>query len=127
MAQNGALSANQIRLVEWLATPKGDREHTTQAEFAESIGVSRRTILRWVADANIQDAYRKRSKELLSKDLADVYEAIKTHAIDGSFQHAKLWLEMIGEHQDKPAYTSDDPLRIVIEYATSDDDPTETA
>lgn len=52
------LSEQQMAYVLWAATPAGVRQPSSQAEFAEVVGVSRPTIWKWSKDPRLQEAVR---------------------------------------------------------------------
>lgn len=94
-------TANQLHLIEWLATTKYDRQPPTQEALADKLGVRRETLSRWKQLPELKLAVVKRARELLGDDLPEVYAALGREAIKGSFQHIKLILELTGEYTDK--------------------------
>ncbi len=119
MSNSVAFSANQVLFIEWCAQAKDERMPKTQEEFADKIGVTSRTLGRWKKLDGFSDAVIIRAREIIREDLAEIYGATRREAIGGSFQHAKLLLEVSGEYVEKRGFSSEDPLHVVIEYADS--------
>ena len=84
-----ALTDEQKAFAEWLALPKEIREPSTQQEFAEMIGVTPMTLSRWKKRQTLQDYHENTLIVKLRDDLADLYEALKQHAING--KHPRLY------------------------------------
>lgn len=101
MSKNVTYTANQIAVIEWLATSKFDRKPMTQALLADQLGVHEKTISRWKQLPGFTEAVIDRSRELLKSNLPEIYGALNREAEKGSFQHIKLVMEMTGEHTDR--------------------------
>lgn len=63
--------------LEWLMTPKGLREPSTKAAFAEKVGVERRTLYSWEADPSFQAAVRSRKATLSAAWYGDLLNTLK--------------------------------------------------
>lgn len=94
-----------VQLVEWLTTPPAARVEqglpTTQAAFAESVGVSPRTIRGWQQRDDVRRAWAKQA-DLVVGDPANVQEVLeemRALALDRQngkqVQAAKLYLEAV--------------------------------
>lgn len=112
---------SQRKLIEWLATPRFERAPPHQEMLAERLGVNPATLWRWRNKPGFQEAVNRYARQMLVNDLPDIYGAIVREAIKGSYQHAKLALELAGEVD---AGSSDTRLRLVIEYADPETDAT---
>lgn len=93
-------TANQIRFIYWLATPKDLRTPATQGEFAEEIGVTYVTVSRWKAKPDLTNEVNRVARAELGKDLPEVYGTLRKLAIKGSFPHMKLYLELLEEYRE---------------------------
>ncbi len=79
------------------------------------VKVNSRTLRRWQEQDGFKDEVLAMARQFLSDGLPEVYATILREAGKGSFQHAKLALELTGELPDQPG-TSDNPMRLMIEY-----------
>ena len=101
MSLDVQFSAKEMSFIEWKATPRADREPPTQALLAVEIGRNIKTLSRWFKRPEIREAIIARARELLGDDLPEIYGSLRAEAIDGSFQHQKLALELTGEYVQK--------------------------
>jgi len=101
MSKNVNFSANQLKFIEWLARTKYDRTPPTQALFAEELRVRPETLSRWRRIPELGEAVTERARDLLGDDLPEIYGALRREAIQGSFQHIKLSLELTGEYVER--------------------------
>lgn len=106
MPQNAPFSTNQLKFIEWLATPREDRSPPTQELLADKIGVNRKTLYRWKVEKVLQEAVFQRARDLLFDDLPNIYGALRREAKKGGYQHIKLAMEMMGEYD--PAGSSEE-------------------
>src|SRR5690606_36433952 len=90
-------TATQWKLIEWLATPRFERTPPNQEMLAEDLGVNPATLWRWRKKPGFQEAVNSYAREMLINDLPDIYGAIVREAVKGSYQHARLALELAGE------------------------------
>lgn len=90
-----------VQLVEWLVTPPSERTPSTQSAFAETVGVSPRTIRDWMARDDVRRAWTKRSNEVVGdpSNIQEVLEEMRAVALDRTdrkqVQAAKLYLEAV--------------------------------
>ena len=98
----------QVQLQEWLALPKRERSPKTQTGFAKKLGVSRTTLHNWRKLPGFQEAVNAMARIELAKQVPDVYDAIAREAIAGSYQHAKLMLELLEEYEETLNLNVDD-------------------
>ena len=98
MQENASFSGRQIRFIEWKAASKKHRSPETQEKLAKEIGCNPCTLTRWFKLPEIKKAIIARARELLDDDLPEIYDSLRAEAIDGSFQHQKLALELTGEY-----------------------------
>ena len=89
-AQEGALSENPNRICE---EARREQNHATQLEEASGLPGGRQNAM-----ARIE----------LAKQVPDVYDAIAREAIAGSYQHAKLMLELLEEYEETLNLNVDD-------------------
>jgi hypothetical protein len=91
----------QQEYIRWLATSKYDRIPSTQEKFAETINRNRKTLQRWQKLPGWWDAVIAESRYRLRTNIPEVYESVAREAEKGSYQHAKLALELTGEYVEK--------------------------
>lgn len=106
MSQSVSFSTNQLKFIEWLATPREERSPPTQDLLASKMSINRRTLYRWRQEKALQEAVLQRARSLLSDDLPNIYGALRREAKKGGYQHIKLALEMTGEYD--PAGSSEE-------------------
>ena len=92
---------SQLKAIYWFATPKVERKPRFQKEFAETLGVREETISRWKNDPDLSAEVGRVARAELGKDLPEVYGTLRKMAIRGSFQHMKLYLELLEEHREE--------------------------
>lgn len=90
-------SRNQRKFMLWLASDKNSRLPPNQGMLAKQIGVHEATLSRWKRIPGFWEEVTDIARELLRNDLAQIYAAIVREAVRGSYQHAKLALELAGE------------------------------
>lgn len=90
-------TGKQLALMYWLAQSKYDRLPTNEGELSKEIGVTTRTFRRWKKQPGFMDDVRAIAKEQLADGLPEVYASIYREAIKGSYQHARLALELVGD------------------------------
>lgn len=90
------------RLVEWLTTPKSERNPKTMQALAEELGVSPRTIRDWKARQDVRKAWEKIGHEIIGDpdNVFDVVEEMRSLAMDKNakdadrIRAANLYLEV---------------------------------
>jgi len=92
-------TTNQIRLQEWLATPRFERIPPKQEMLANDLSVSDKTLTRWKRLPGFMDEVRAISRGYLKNDLPEIYGAISREAQRGNYQMARLALELVGDVQ----------------------------
>ena len=103
---------NQRRVLDWLALSKYDRFPATQRELAKELGVNEATVSRWISKMP-RYAVTSAARELLVKEAPEVFYSLTSEAKKGSYQHQKLYLELIGEYRQGMDITSGgEPLTI---------------
>jgi hypothetical protein len=92
---------NQLKFIEWLATPKQDRKPETVELLAGALGMNAATLWRWKRLDGFQDAVNALARAAVSSRLPEVYGALLREAEKGSFQHIKLTLELSGDYVER--------------------------
>ena len=107
------LSANKRAVIEWLASSKFERVPSTQGALADQLGIHESTISRWKRSfiEEINHAARAKMREALP----DVLTAMIEQAKAGSYQHQKLFLEMVGELKGEDAGA----VQVLVTYGDS--------
>lgn len=90
------LTRKQRTFVDWLATSKFERIPATQKALADELGVHETTLCRWRKQI-AQDIINSQARELMITHVPDVFGSMIAEAKRGSYQHQKLFLEMVGE------------------------------
>lgn len=90
-------TTNQVRLQEWLATPRYDRIPPKQEMLAKDLDVSDKTLTRWKKLPGFMDEVRAIARRYLKDDMAEIYGAISREAQKGNYQMARLALELVGD------------------------------
>lgn len=103
----------------WLSLPSVERTPHTIAAFAKELGVGEKTLYRWKLLPGFQDEVKALIKSNLGDALHDVVHSFKAEARKGSFQHQKMYFEMMGLHTDKV----DGELAIRVIHVTQDEQP----
>lgn len=89
-------------LLNWLLTPKANRNPPTQKAFAEKWGVSERTVRDWRDAPKFQDAWREGVRDAVASPerTHEILEALAVTARDsaarGQVGAAKLFFEQTG-------------------------------
>lgn len=115
-------SRNQREFQEWLALPKYDRFPPTQQLLAEKMGLDNGTLSRWKRLDGWQEEVNSIAQSHLGAAVPEVMGALRREAEKGSFQHIKLFLEVLGLHVEKQETTTSGDLRIRVERDADDYD-----
>ena len=87
------LTADQMRVVSWLTTPRDRREPNTIEELAKEIGVRPATILKW-RSRKLDALAAEESRMQLLEHLPEIYQTLVRQAGDGSPEHIALFLKI---------------------------------
>ena len=91
-------SPEQLRFIEWLATPREHRDPTSQALLAAEMSVRPATLSTWKQLKDFGGEVRAIARRLVSDTwLVDVYHAMYREAVGGSVSAARLLFEVAGE------------------------------
>lgn len=119
------LEPRQEQFLNWLMTPAGHRDPSSQEKFAAQIGVDETTLRRWKKKPAFKMEWERRvndlqqSPERTQKLLDTLYE----RAMGGDNNAAKLYLQATNrlaptqvqiEHSNKPSEISDAELDALI-------------
>jgi hypothetical protein len=85
--------ARKVRLLQWLTTPKHEREPGSQAKLADELGVSQRTIRDWKALPAFRARWEKEAKEIFDPEMVQsVVQKMYEHCLDDtSPKQGKAW------------------------------------
>ena len=89
------------RLVDWLTTPKQERQPSTMKQLAVELGVHDRTLRDWKERPDVREKWEDQSRKVIGSPerAQDVLEAMYQRAMDSTdakqVQAAKLYLEAI--------------------------------
>jgi hypothetical protein len=89
-------TSRQRKHMAWLATPKSQREPDTKEDWADVIGVNRRTLQRWERLPGFMDAVWVLARITLDVRLPDILEALAVAAEARNVQAIRLALEVSG-------------------------------
>lgn len=83
-------------MVQWLATPKDERDPPTTAEFANTyLGVTPQTMWNWSRKPEVAQRIREASISRARRRFPDVLKAMCEQAADGSYRHQDLFLRFV--------------------------------
>jgi hypothetical protein len=91
-------TVDQLKYIEWLATPRMIRTPPTLDMLAEAVGVTTVTLWRWSKLPGFDDEVKALIRASIGKKLPDLYGALIREAEQGSFPHLRMALEMAGEY-----------------------------
>jgi hypothetical protein len=108
------------KFIIWLASPEEDRLPLTQRGFAREHEIDEATLSDWKTPALM-----KKVNDLVDKHLADDYAkgvaALKREMAKGSFQHLRLYFEMIGKYIPRSDLTSGgEPIKLYGGFTPED-------
>jgi len=121
MSESVRFTGKQRRYIEWLAETKYDRSPVNRELLAKELGVTSRTLRRWQKLEGFGEAVKERTRELLKADFPEILGALRREASQGSFQHIKLALEMLGEYVERREVTGKDGEPLIIKLTWDDD------
>jgi 2-hydroxychromene-2-carboxylate isomerase len=99
------LSREQEAYVDWLCTPKKDRDPATTVALAQKLGVNDRTLRVWRQREDFREEWNRRSKAVVGSPerTAQVIDELFAAAMDREsgkqVSAAKLYLETVGALQ----------------------------
>ncbi len=115
-----ALTDEQKLFGDWLSLPKGMREPTSQAKFADMIGVNGTTLTRWKKLPTMK-AYVDDTHMLKMRDrLGELHEALVEHAIAGKHPRymemaLQVALEQFGNKEVDVRITTNESRKMTTE------------
>jgi hypothetical protein len=101
-------TARQRVFIEWLAQSSEERIPLTQGALAKQIGVHESTLSDWKRLPGFEDAVKELIMVRFGDVLHDVAYSFKAEAKKGSFNHQKMYFEMMGLYVQKFAPTTPD-------------------
>ena len=116
MEQNATINdvtESEEKLLEVLLNP--NYRNLSITEKCNKAEISRSTYYRAFSKSDFKDKVSKESKELVFQYLSEIVLAVVDEAKKGSFQHAKLILEMAGLHTDKLEQSGETKIKVTIE------------
>jgi hypothetical protein len=96
--QSNKWHADQLRFIEWLATPKMARSPKTQKQFAAQSKHDEGTLSDWKRLPGFMDDVNGLARTQLKDNLTDIYAALVKAATTGDVSAIKLAMEMSGEY-----------------------------
>lgn len=105
---------NQVRFQEWLALPEVERLPLTQRMLAQELQINEATLSRWRKLPGFEAEVQRIIKENFGDALADVIGAFKSEAKKGSYNHQKLYFEMLGMYTPKQELLGKDGETLTI-------------
>lgn len=98
------VTALRRRYMEWLLTPKAERQPATKRGIAEELRRSEKTLRDWEALPDFRAEWEARAREAMGgpERLKEIADALFAQALDPEsrkqVQAAKLFAELIGAH-----------------------------
>lgn len=108
----------QRQFMLWLATPSVQREPLTILALSKELGVDESTLHRWKHLPGFREEVNSIITASLSDNYHDVMYAFKQEAAKGSFQHERMYFEMMGVYVEKHEVKG----TLNVEGSLSDDD-----
>lgn len=110
-------TASERKILEVLANPENATLNIS--EICKKAGVSRQTYYRAFEKKEFVTYYHNLCRQMIAESVGPIIRACEKEAKKGSFQHAKLLLEMAGLYTEKKKYehTGADGGPIKIELA----------
>lgn len=90
-------SPKQRKFIEWVATPKSDRDPPTYEEFATQLGITSRTLRNWRNLPGFWEEVWHLAEMHLGDRLAGIYKALADKAEAGNVSAIRLALEATGK------------------------------
>lgn len=106
--RNHEWTAKQQLFMEWLALPSRERVPLTEKMLADELGVTDRTLRNWQKLPGFQEDLHDLIRANLGDALSEVTGSFKDEAKKGSFQHQKMYYEMVGWYVNKVAPVTPD-------------------
>jgi hypothetical protein len=113
-------TASQRRFINWVALPKEYRDHRTEVDYAKAAGVNRATLWKWKKLPGFWAEVQEATQQYLADTVPEGLEALKEMVRRGSFQHQKMYFEMLGMYVPKIAPTTPDGKRPYASTPTDD-------
>lgn len=107
------LTVQKERFKQWLATPSWERAPKTQKELAKELNVNYVTLSKWKDKEFMDDVVTIVRKEIRN-NTADVLHSIVREAKNGSFSHAKLYLEYVEKWNIQSNQEEEKPQNVAI-------------
>jgi hypothetical protein len=85
----------------WLATPSIERVPLQEKHLAAELGVNDATLWRWKQLPGFQQEVQAIIHANMGDVLHDVVYSFKAEAKKGSFQHQKMYFDMMGFYKEK--------------------------
>ena len=98
-----------------MATPTDDRIPNRQGTLAKELDISEKTLYRWKKLPGFMAEVNKLVDEFLADDYSEVVSALKREAKKGSFNHVKLYLEVINKYTPKQELFGKDGQPLTVE------------
>lgn len=101
-----------------------ERIPPTQKAFAEHLGVNEATLWRWHNAEGFRAEVQVLIMGSIGDDLHDVMYAFKSEAKKGSYQHQKMFLELLGLYVERKEEKREGEMTIRIEHVNTDPNST---
>jgi hypothetical protein len=100
-------TAHQIIYMEWLATPKKQRNPKTVEQLAAKLGYNRTTLWDWTKLPSWNKSVATIARDFLHSDASEIFQALGDKAKRGDVSAIKLALEVLGEYVPKQDITTE--------------------
>lgn len=91
--------------IKWLISPDEERDTNTQKAFAKKWGLAEETVCRWRHDPEVVAEVNRLVDEHFADDYATMANALKREAAHGSYNHLRMYFEMLGKYTPKQTTT----------------------
>jgi hypothetical protein len=117
----------QRKFQEWLAEPPTERDPITQKRLAEELHVHETTLSRWRHLPGFDEEVQALVLAHIGDALSEVMGAFKSEAKKGSFNHQRMYFEMLGIYTPSEKHDFDGDITIHIRYEDASDTDSDEA
>jgi hypothetical protein len=113
--RDGKMPALQSEFLEWLLTPRSEREEKSQVDWAARHGVASTTLTDWKKDRRFRREWENRAdaRNIGVDRIQGVLDTLHEAAVAGDVQAAKLWLQEVDKLRPPKQAVADKELELL--------------